>query len=161
MKKVIICLGLMFTVSGCVSVHSLPQSSSSIDFDSSVEGRTGWSKYEEVFYLNGVGGRTAYLAAKAGLSDAGFSIKKASYEKLFAIGEHGMTAYDWNVVAGVYLQPEQDKGCKVKILVEGSKDFGFWGDMTRDSWPQAIFKGMREYIYLQSQIDNPDKEIFQ
>lgn len=160
MKKMILCTSLLFFVLGCVSVHSMPQSSASVDFNNSAEGRTGWSKYEEVFYLNGVGGRTAYLAAKAGLSDAGFSIKKASYEKLFAIGEHGMTAYDWNVVAGVYLQPEE-KGCRVKILVQGSKDVGFWGDMTEKSWPQVIFKGMREYIYLQSQIDSPDKEIFQ
>ncbi len=159
MKKITICVSLLFLLSGCVSVHSLPQSSASIDFDSSDEGRTGWSKYEEVFYFNGVSGRTTYLAAKTGLSDAGFSIKKANYEKLFVIGEHGMTAYDWNVVAGVYLRPDQS-GCKVKILVEGSKDVGLWGDMTRDSWPQNIFKGMREYILLQSQIDDPDKKIF-
>lgn len=156
-----LCVLTLFLFTGCMSVHSLPSSSSSIDFNNNNEGRTGWSKYEELYYLKGVGARTAYFAAKSGLSDAGFSIKIANYSKMFIAGEHGATLYDWNIVAGVYLQPEQGKGCKVKILVEGSKDLGFWGDMTQFSWPQKIFKGMREYIYLQSQINDPDKQIFQ
>ena len=86
-------------LAGCVSIGSLPQSAAEVDFNPAMEGRTGWSKYEEVFVLKGTDTRTAYLAAKAGLSDAGFTIKRASFEKLFAIGEHGITAYDWNIVA--------------------------------------------------------------
>lgn len=145
---------------GCVSVNSLPQSAASVDFDGGKEGRTGWAKYEEVFHVRGIDKRTAYLAAKAGLANAGFTIKRADYGEAFAIGEHGMTAYDWNIVAGVYIKELSD-GCFAKILVQGSKDVGFWGDMTEKSWPQEIFKGMREYIRTESQIDNPQKKHFE
>lgn len=149
-------------LTSCVSINSLPQSASEIDFDSTKEGRTGWSQYEEVFFLKGVDQRTAYLAAKSGLANAGFTIKKSDYEKLFAIGEHGMTLYDWNIVAGVYIKAdEKKKGSSVKILVKGSKDLGILGDMTASSWPQNIFQGMRNYIATESQISNPNKKIFE
>lgn len=162
-NKIIISMGLIVVVAlnGCTSINSLPQSATEAKFDPSKEGRTGWSKYEEVFFFKGVDKRTAYLAAKSGLADAGFTIKRASYEKLFALGEHGITPYDWNIVAGVYIRPEEPKGSWVKILVEGSKDVGFWGDMTASSWTQDIFKGMRNYILTESQIDNPNKGHFQ
>ena len=99
------------------------------------------------------------MAAKAGLADAGFTIKKASFEDGFAIGEHGMTAYDWNVVAGVYIKPDEG-GAMFKAIVEGSKDVGFWGDRTATSWVEKIFKGVREYVLTESMINNPDRNIF-
>lgn len=145
---------------GCVSVHSLPQSAKEVDFEPSNEGRTGWSKYEEVVRFNGVDKRTAYLAAKAGMADAGFTIKRANYEAGMVAGEHGMTAYDWNIVAGVYVRSDEN-GTDVKVQVEGSKDIGFWGDMTAESWPQAILKGMRNYIATENGITNPNRKIFQ
>ena len=150
----------LLLVSGCASINSLPQSASAVDFDQGKEGRTGWSKYEEVFFFRGIDRRTAYFAAKAGLADAGFTIKRADYESGCALGEHGMTAYDWNIVAGVYIK-ETGEGCLAKVLVQGSKDTGFWGDMTGSSWPQDIFKGMRKYIFTESQINNPNKRHFE
>jgi len=140
-------------------MSSLPQSASEANFDSDKEGRTGWSKYEEVYFFKGVDKRTAYYAAKAGLADANFTIKQASFKKGVAIGEHGMTAYDWNIVAGVYVR-EESEGTKVKIHVEGSKDIGFWGDMTADSWQEKIYKGMRQYILTESMISDPNKKHF-
>ena len=150
---------LSFLLVGCTSISSMPQSANEANFTPELEGRTGWSKYEEVFFFRGVDRRTAYLAAKEGLAVAGFTIKRASYDAGMVIGEHGMTAYDWNIVAGVYIL-EEEKGTNVKILVEGSKDVGFWGDMTADSWPQRIFKGMKDYILTESMIDNPNKGHF-
>ena len=151
---------LSLLISGCASVASLPQSAEEANFSTADEGRTGWSKYEEVYFLKGVDRRTAYLAAKEGLATAGFTIKKANYEKGMAIGEHGMTAYDWNVVAGVYMR-EEKKGTSVKVHVQGSKDVGFLGDMTADSWPQKIFKGMKEYILTESLIEDANKKHFE
>jgi len=154
----ILLLSLM--LAGCASINSLPQSAADIDFSRGKEGRTGWSKYEEVFRFRGVDKRTSYFAAKAGLAHAGFTIKRADYDRAFMIGEHGITAYDWNIVAGVYIREESD-GCLAKVLVQGSKDLGFWGDMTGKSWPQEIFEGMREYILTESQIDDPKKKHFE
>ncbi|MDA9818160.1 hypothetical protein N9C35_03880 [Flavobacteriaceae bacterium] len=165
MPKKITILAIAFCavfLTSCISINSMPQSASEIDFDSTKEGRTGWSQYEEVFFLNGVDLRTTYLAAKSGLANAGFTIKRADYSELFAIGEHGMTKYDWNIVAGVYIRKnELRKGSEVKILIKGSKDLGFWGDMTANSWPQNIFQGMRNYIATESQILDPNKKLFQ
>lgn len=152
-------LGYVVLPSGCVSINSMPQSAIEVSFDSSDEGRTGWSRYEETTFFRGANRRTVYLAAKAGLADAGFTIKRANFEKGMAIGEHGMTAYDWNVVAGVYIQEATD-GMNAKVLIEGSKDVGFWGDMTASSWAQDILKGMRRYIHTESEISDPNRGHF-
>lgn len=153
-----VCCSVIST-GGCVSINSMPQSASEVSFDSSEEGRTGWSRYEETMLFRGADARTVYLAAKAGLGDAGFTIKRASFDNRMAIGEHGMTAYDWNIVAGVYIQ-EIAEGTNAKVLVEGSKDVGFLGDMTASSWTQRILKGMRQYILTESQISDPNREHF-
>jgi hypothetical protein len=160
MKRFLITTLASLLLVGCASVHSMPQSANEVSFELSEEGRTGWSEYQDTIFVKGVDKRTAYLAAKAGLADAGFTIKKASFENLYAVGEHGMTAYDWNVIAGVYIKEEPGKGVWIKTLVEGSKDVGFWGDMTASSWTQNILKGVREYIRTESQIENPDRNIF-
>ena len=104
MRQILLAFTLSFFVSGCASINELPQAASEIDFNQTKEGRTGWSKYEEVFFFRGVDKRTAYFAGKAGMADAGFTIKRADYEKAFIIGEHGITKYDWNVIAGLYIK---------------------------------------------------------
>jgi hypothetical protein len=56
-----------------------------------------------------------------------------------------MTAHDWNVIAGVYFK-EFDKSTKVKVIIEGSKDIGFSGDVTSDGWSGKILKGLRQHL---------------
>ena len=159
MKLVFLFSLLICLFSGCASIRSLPQSASEVDFNRDEEGKTGWAEWQDTMRVRGVDRRTAYQAAKSGLADAGFTIKKASFNEGFAIGEHGMTAYDWNVVAGIYIQEDQS-GYLFKAIVEGSKDLGFWGDMTQTSWAEKIFKGIREYILTESMITNPDRNVF-
>jgi len=155
----IITLFAIALLTGCASINSLPQSAEEANFERDLEGRTGWAEWQDTMYVKKIDKRTAYMAAKSGLSDAGFTIKRASFDKGFAIGEHGMTAYDWNIVAGVYIKPDPN-GTMFKTIVEGSKDIGFWGDMTQKSWSQEILKGVREYIRTESMIKNPDRNIF-
>jgi len=131
-------------LAGCASVGMLPQDSSRVDFDGA-EGKTGWSKYEQVENFRGYNGSQIYEAAKVGLGCAGFSLRKADKSKGFIIGEHGMTAHDWNVVAGVYFK-ESNSTTNVKIIIEGSKDVGFSGDVTSDGWAGKILKEMRGYL---------------
>ncbi len=144
---------------GCATLSMLPQSASEVNFSTQTQGKTGWSKYEGISFFKGVGEKTCYLAAKSGLVYARFRISKESYEKRFVLGEHGMTAYDWNIVAGVYIQPEAE-GCSAKLIVEGSKDIGFKGDATASNWTQIIFQGMKQY-FITAQISNPDKKQFE
>jgi len=157
--KCIMLLTAAFSISGCVSVSSLPQSAVQADFNREKEGKTGWAKWEDAMHISGVDMRTAYMAAKSGLGNAGFIVKKGSFNSGCVIGEHGITAEDWNIVAGVYLRPDQT-GVLVKLIVEGSKDLGFEGDTTAANWVELIFGGMREYILQESLITNPNRKIF-
>ena len=67
--------------SGCASMGSLPPSAEQAGFDSGTEGKTGWSEYKEVATFPGVSLRTAFDAAKAGLGDAGFALRKADFDR--------------------------------------------------------------------------------
>lgn len=145
MLRVISIAALALFASGCASTRSLPASADQVDFDAAREGKTGWSEYQEITTFPGVSVRTAFDAAKAGLGDAGFALRRADFEQLMVVGAHGMTAHDWNVVAGVYLR-EVPEGVQAKVHVEGSKDIGFSGDATSGAWTGEILKGMRKYI---------------
>lgn len=137
-------LMLFFMISGCVSVSMLPKDASEVNFEG-VEGKTGWSQYAHVETFHDYTPDQVYEAAKVGLGNAGFSLRVADASKGFVIGEHGMTMHDWNVIAGVYMR-EETQATKVKVIVEGSKDIGFSGDVTSDGWTGKILKGMREYL---------------
>jgi hypothetical protein len=122
----------------------LPKSSSAVNFDGK-EGKTGWSKYEQIETFRGYSQSQLYDAAKVGLGDAGFSLREANPNNGYLIGEHGITLHDWNVLAGIYFQ-EIKQGTKVKIIIEGSKDIGFSGDVTSDGWAGKILKSMRQHL---------------
>lgn len=144
MKKLLLA-GIGFSLlSGCATIGMLPQDASSVDFNGA-EGKTGWSQYQQVETFKGYSTDQVYDAAKVGLGNAGFSLRVADKSKGVVIGEHGMTAHDWNILTGVYFKPVQN-GTQVKIITEGSKDIGFSGDVTSDGWSGKILKGMREYL---------------
>lgn len=144
MKALIIFTMIAILLPSCATISMLPQSASQVDFESR-EGKTGWSKYEHVETFRGHSPAHIYDAAKVGLGDTGFSLRVADINQGVVIGEHGITLHDWNVIAGVYFKPVQ-KGTKVKVIVEGSKDVGFSGDVTSDGWTGKILKGMRQYL---------------
>jgi hypothetical protein len=143
MKYAVLVIAI-FAFSGCASVSMLPKSVSEVSFETA-EGKTGWSKYEHVETFYGYNAKQVYEAAKVGLGNAGFSLRIADISKGLVIGEHGMTAHDWNVIGGVYFR-ELDQATQVKVIVEGSKDIGFSGDVTSDGWTGKILKGLRDYL---------------
>jgi hypothetical protein len=134
-----------FLLSGCASVSTLPQSANEVIFGEGFEGKTGWSAYREIASFKGTTYLMAYEAAKAGLAHAGFSLLKADARMGVVFGEHGITLHDWNIVAGVYLK-QRGLEVDVVVLVEGSKDIGFSGDVTGAPWTGRILQGMREYL---------------
>lgn len=140
---------LLFAVTsiliGCASPSMLPKSANEVAFGSTKEGKTGWSSYREDARFQGVTKAKVIEAAKAGLGDAGFALRRVDVLQGVAMGEHGMTAHDWNVIAGVYMK-EEGRDVLVVVLVEGSKDIGFSGDVTSGGWTGKILKGMREYL---------------
>lgn len=145
MKIVLLIACFTFGVTGCATVSLLPTEASKVDFDG-VEGKTGWSQYQQVETFRGYTVDQVYDAAKVGLGNAGFSLRTADKDKGVVIGEHGITMEDWNIISGVYMKPDEGNNVKVKIITEGSKDIGFSGDVTSDGWAGKILKGMREYL---------------
>lgn len=134
-----------FVLTACASVNSLPQTANEVDFDEGVEGKTGWSEYQGLLQTAAVRDEVAYEAAKAGLRAAGFTVNRADISNRLVLGKHGMTAYDWNVVAGIYYRIDDDQ-TRFKMIVEGSKDLGFSGDATGTDWVGRIQGGIRNYI---------------
>lgn len=165
MKKAFLIIATTFIsigFSGCASISELPQSTSEVNFDSLDAGKAGMWKYEDSMRFVGVDKRTAFLAAKEGLIRSGFVVKKARYDEGTVFGYHGITAHDWNIVAGVYIKEFQNETA-VKVITNTSKDFslvGNLGDTTSGSWPQMILSGMQDYIYRESNITNPAKGHF-
>ena len=123
----------------------LPSSAAEVDF-AAPEGKTGWSEYQHVETFHGYNSDQVYEAAKVGLGEAGFSLRIADKSKGMVVGEHGMTMHDWNVIAGVYFKDQTDNAVVVKVIVEGSKDLGFSGDVTSDGWTGKILGGLRSYL---------------
>lgn len=144
MKKYIVLGMVSMVMVGCATVGSVPQSASLVNFDG-VEGKTGWSEYKHVENFANYTPDQVYDAAKVGLGDAGFSLRRADKANGVVIGEHGITLHDWNVIAAVYFRPYAN-GTQVAVVVEGSKDIGFSGDVTSDGWTGKILKGMRQYL---------------
>lgn len=135
-------IGAMLT--SCATVGMMPKSAAEIDFDGK-EGKTGWSEYKHVEIFRDQTIDDIYAAAKVGLGDAGFSLRQADKSLGYVIGEHGMTAHDWNIISGVYFVADGND-VKVAVIAEGSKDIGFSGDVTSDGWTGKILKSMREYL---------------
>lgn len=144
MRNLIIIL-LLVPLTGCASVSMLPQNSREVEFGGGPEGKTGWSSYREEATFRNVDKDTLIEAAKVGLGNAGFSLRKVDKVEGIVFGEHGMTLHDWNVIAGVYIK-EKDADGLVVVLVEGSKDIGFSGDVTGGAWTGRILNSMRHYL---------------
>lgn len=145
-KKVLVGLLLASAalLSGCASTAMLPATANDVAVGGT-EGKVGWSSYREEAIFKNTAMPDAIAAAKAGLGDAGFALREVNVSAGKVVGEHGMTAHDWNIIAGVYLKP-QGKDVVAIVLAEGSKDIGFSGDVTSGAWTGDILKGMRAYL---------------
>ena len=158
-NKPVLCVLLVVVsvfLTSCATVGMMPQSADEVNFDGA-EGKTGWSEYRQVETFRNQTIDSIYDAAKVGLGNAGFSLRSADKSAGYVIGEHGMTAHDWNVISGVYFTPEGDD-VKVAVITEGSKDIGFSGDVTSDGWAGKILSGMRKHLNdVQTSILRVDK----
>lgn len=145
------------TLQACATVGGLPQSASEVAFDDGLVGKQGWSRYEDSMFVPGISRNTAFAAAKDALASTNFVVKRGDREEGFVIGQHGMTATDWNIVAGVYFRAS-DTGYDFKVISQGSYDVGFMGDATARSWPQLILAKVRAYVERDERIGRSDDE---
>ncbi len=131
-------------LTGCVGSWAFADSAYEVDFNGP-EGKTGWSKYEQNAYFRNVTPREVFDAAKDALGASGFALRRADYASGVVMGEHGMTAHDWNIMAAIYFRAE-DGGVRVRVQAEGSKDIGFSGDVTSGGWTGDMINTMRNRL---------------
>ena len=143
-RMILISIALLFGV-GCASIGSVPTSIEGARFDNSVNGKVGWSRYQASELFSKINKSEALDAARFGLNQSRFVIKRYDPDTGYVIGEHGITMYDWNVICGVYVK-ETENGCYVKVIAQGSYDYGFAGDATGSDWPQDILRYMHQYL---------------
>lgn len=153
LSAIFLCILLIFT-GGCASVSMLPENADAVSFGTA-EGKTGWSQYAQEESFSDYSKEQIFEAAKAAIGMAGFSLRKANLSEGVVIGEHGMTMHDWNVIAGVYFKSVEQK-IKLKVIIEGSKDFGFSGDVTSDGWSGKIILYMRQYLWTNYKTLTPN-----
>lgn len=139
----LLCLLIIFA-GGCASITMLPENADAVSFGEA-EGKTGWSQYAQEESFSNYSKEQIFEASKAALGMAGFSLRKANIAEGYVIGEHGMTAHDWNIIAGIYFKKIEHK-IKLKVIIEGSKDIGFSGDVTSDGWSGKIVLYLRQYL---------------
>ena len=110
----LLCLIIIFA-GGCASISMLPENADAVSFGEA-EGKTGWSQYAQEESFSNYSKEQIYEASKAALGMAGFSLRKANIEEGYVIGEHGMTAHDWNIIAGIYFKKIEHK-IKLKVII--------------------------------------------
>jgi len=126
--------------------------------DDNLGGKVGWSRYQASDFFPGVDKPQTVRAARYGLNEAGFVVKKENSVEGYVMGEHGLTPYDWNIVCGVYVA-EKSNGCKVKVIAQGSRDIGFSGDATGSDWPQDVLRGMKYYLGSNVSASRAEKDV--
>jgi len=124
----------------------MPQSADEIDFSTDRVGDTGWAEWQESITVWAASREELFSAAKYALAVHDYEVKRGEIGKGMVIGEHGMTAFDWNIVAGIYFKEQDDGKYKVRILIEGSKDIGFGGDDTGGASPQAMAAALQSRL---------------
>lgn len=143
--RIILTLTSIASSLSCASVSSMPQSARELDFNNPIGGHTAWARWEDSATFRNIPPDNVFEAAKTALAANRFTIMRANPAERMVVGEHGITPYDWNVVAGVYYQ--DDGGTiVVRVVAQGSRDFGFSGDTTGAPWPQLILASMRSQL---------------
>ena len=138
------------------SLDSLPQDSQEVSFKLGGEGKIGEARYSSIKSFSFEPG-IAYQYAKAALTENGFRVMMSDKENLTILGEHGMTPYDWNVVAGVYIKNLQNSDSIIRLIVQGSKGrVRVRGDVTGSNWTKDIFESLEQYekIYQKTSKNN-------
>lgn len=127
----------------CVSLSDLPQSAAEVDFDDGASGDTGWAEWQSGLVVRAESDDAMAEAAAYALTTHGYEVARTDLEGGAVMGEHGMTDHDWNIVAGIYFLRAEDGLYRVRIIVEGSKDFGITGDATSGDSPRLIAHTLR------------------
>lgn len=133
------------------SIDSLPKNSEEVSFSLGSEGKISEARYSSIKTFS-FGATEAFKAAEAALVENGFKIVSSNIETKTILAEHGMTLYDWNVVAGAYID-SSNRGSIVRLIVQGSKGrVRVKGDMTGRNWTKDIFDSMNqlEEVFLEN-----------
>jgi hypothetical protein len=143
---------LLSLASGCVSVHSVPDAASEIDFAQTVDEMTGWRTYEKSHTFQSASYDLVYRAVKGALINANYKIIVANPEKGAIIGEHRTTWMHWERIAGIYLN-QLAADVQLRIIIKTAADPGSIPDYTMSSDADRFLDGVRQYMDAETDAD--------
>lgn len=136
----------------CASVSKLPRQASDVRFVDHVAGAPSIREYDYCANYVDASQETMLEAAKYSLIKNKFDIKESNIVNGVVRGEHGVSARDWNIVAGIYFK-KLPKGIAVKIIVRTAVNTSLYrGDNgTAKDWTKNIISGIE--LYLQRDLN--------
>lgn len=138
-------LGLVVLLSGCASVENLPTMAREVGVHSFDDEKIVKWDHEDCILLEQTDMQTAFRAAKHSLTANGFSIERARFDDGAVLGEHGVSAHYWNLVAGVYFH-QQQKGVAFTVIVIPSHTSSLVKDRPGPArWRRRIFDEIESY----------------
>jgi len=144
-----ILLGVLVSVllGACASVSDLPRRASEVDFVDHISGTPSIREYDSCVNYIGVDIEAMVEAAKFSLVKNKFNVKISSPENNVVRGEHGVSARDWNIVAGIYFK-KTDRGVAVKTIVRTATSTSLYQDKrgSAKEWVDKIAVSIGTYL---------------
>ncbi|NOX43009.1 MAG: hypothetical protein GXP19_04650 [Gammaproteobacteria bacterium] len=132
----------------CASVSTLPRRASDVNFVDHVSGVPSVRNYDYCANYIDADKETLFEAAKYSLVTNKFDIKETNAVDDVIRGEHGVSARDWNIVAGIYFK-EVSNGVAVKIIVRTAVSTSLYRNEngTAKDWSHKIISGIETYLH--------------
>jgi len=131
----------------CTSISDLPRNASDVHFSDHVSGTPSLREFDYCANYFSVDKETMLEAIKFSLIKIKFKVREANILTGVVRGEHGISARDWNIVAGVYFK-ELPKGVAVKIIVRTAVSTSLYQDENGSAkdWTNKIIAGIDVYL---------------
>jgi hypothetical protein len=114
----LVALAITSLAASCATPKLLPSSSLLVNFEGQ-EGMVKPSQYQKLYTFDNYSLEDVISASRTGLERSNFRIIEEHLDDMFILGEHSSTAYNYNLLAGVYFS-EQASQVTIKVIVQGS-----------------------------------------
>jgi len=145
--NILVVLSCSLLLFACTSISDLPRNARDVRFIDHVSGTPSLREFDYCANYFSVDKKTILEAIKFSLIKIKFEIREANILTGVVRGEHGISARDWNIVAGVYFK-ELPKGVAVKIIVRTAVSTSLYQDENGSAkdWTNKIIAGIDVYL---------------
>lgn len=133
---------LVAIMASCASVAKLPAKAADVRFVEHIAGVPSAREYDQCVFYQGISTDSVLKAARFAFVKNGFDVRKASVADGMVSAEHGMTARDWNIVAGIYFLETPGKGVAVKFIIRTAVSTSLYKEdvVTARDWTNRLLE---------------------